>query len=177
MARPNNTAALQGHIAGLREAKAAFQALPEITRDAMLGATEITLREIERHAKAKLASSPSIQTRNLYNAVGWTLNRKSGRGRAGIQNVTTRINGKRVKGIVTAGRDGSAATSAGASIDRPARRAHFIEFGTRHHPAEPFMGPAADSQKAAHVDRCHHAGKVIERQTAAIGLAGGGRTL
>lgn len=176
MARPNNSAAITASVRGLREAKASFQALPEVFRDRLLAATETTLAEIVRGAKARVLSSPSVQTRNLYNAIGYTLTRSSGRGRAGIMSVTTTIQvGKRkvrVRGVVTAGTGGSALTSAGARVDRPSRRAHFVEFGTRNMPAEPFMVPAADSQKQPYLDRCRAAGKKAEADLAAIG---GGR--
>jgi HK97 gp10 family phage protein len=103
----------------------------------------------------------------LYNAIGYTLTKTNGRGRAGIQNVTTTINvgGKRikVKGIVTAGKGGSASTASGARVDRPSRRAHFVEFGTRRMPAEPFMIPAAESQVQPYLARCMAAGKQAEQ--------------
>lgn len=173
MARPNNAAAIAGHIQGLREAKAAFQALEPTFREHMADATETTVREIARGAQARLRSSPSVQTRNLLNAVGWTMNRKNGRGRAGIQNVTTTINvgGKkiRVKGIITAGKDGSASHAAGARSDRPSRRAHFVEFGTRKMRAEPFMVPAAEAETPHYLARCKDAGKRAEKELAAIG--------
>ena len=83
---------IAGKIQGLREAKAAFQALEPTFRENLADATETTVREVVRAAQNRLASSPSIHTRNLYNAVGWTMNRNNGRGRAGVQNVTTSIN-------------------------------------------------------------------------------------
>jgi hypothetical protein len=160
-------------VSGLKHAKAAFQQLPDIVKDAMLGATEMTVREIARGAQARLLASPSIVTRNLYNAVGWTMNRKTGLGRAGIQNVTTtiRVGGKnvRVKGILTAGLGGSALKSQGARIDKPRRRAHFVEFGTRHSDAEPFMLPAAEAEQGHYLRRCQEAGKTIERNADALG--------
>lgn len=172
--RPNDQAAISAHVDGLREAKAAFSALPEITRDAMLVATEVTVREIARGAQQRLLASPSVQTRNLYNAIGWTINKNTGLGRAGVMNVTTSlsIGGKkvRVKGIVTAGAGGSASKSAGASLDKPRRRAHFVEFGTRFMPAEPFMTPSAAAEKQPYLDRCRAAGKTIETDMAAIGM-------
>lgn len=174
--RPNNQAGIAGHIRGLREAKAAFQKLPEVVRANMLDAVETTVREIARGAQARLQASPSIQTRNLYNAVAWRVTKTNGRGRVGITSGTTTIQigarKVRVKGIITAGRGGSASTSAGAKLDRPSRRAHFVEFGTRHHSAEPFMTPAAESQKQPFLVRARAAGKGIERDMATVG---GGR--
>ena len=172
-------ASLTEKIQGLREAKAAFQALPTIVRDRLLDATFVTLSEIKRHAQAQLLASPSIQTRNLYNAVDFTLNKNSGRGRVGIANVMTVLNvgGLRLRGrgIIKAGAGGSALTSKGASKDVPRRRAHFIEFGTRHHPAEPFMTPAAESQVQPYLERCRARGPQIEQDAARIG--GGARSI
>ena len=183
MARPNNADAIAGHVQGLREAKAAFQALPEVVRDRMLDATETTVREIVRHAQARLASSPSIRTRTLYNHVKWSVNKKNGRGKAGVATGTTTmteranfakgvIGGRtiRVKGILVAGKGGSASTSQGAKLIRPSRYAHLVEFGARHMPAEPFMIPAAESQKQPYLDRCRAAGKHVEKDVAHIGM-------
>lgn len=157
---------IETKIRGLREAKAAFQALEPTFREHLADATETTVREVSRAAQNRLASSPSIQTRNLYNAVGYTMNRKNGKGRAGIQNVTTTIKvaGRRirVKGIVREGK----------TADRPARRAHFVEFGTRKMRAEPFMLPAAESQKQPYLSRVMAAGKKAERELAKIGSRG-----
>jgi HK97 gp10 family phage protein len=173
MPRPNNATALGNHVAGLKEAKAAFQALPEIVRERMLEATETTVREIARHAQAKISSSPSIQTRSLYNHIAWRVTKTNGRGRVGIStgSTTFTIGGKkvRVKGIVVAGRGGSAAKSAGAKVIRPSRYAHLVEFGSRKMGAEPFMIPAAEAEKQPYLQRCVHAGKAIELDVKAIG--------
>lgn len=171
-ARPNNQAAIAGHVQGLREAKAAFQALPAIVRDNLLHATTVTVQQIARGAQARLVASPSIQTRNLYNAVAWSVTKTNGRGRVGITSGQTVFSDLatrkriRVKGIVMAGNAGGAS----GRVDRPSRRAHFIEFGTKHMPAEPFMMPAADAEKGPYLQRCVAAGKGIERDVAAIGL-------
>jgi HK97 gp10 family phage protein len=175
LARPNSSSAISGHIQGLREAKAAFQALPDIVRTHLLEATETTVREIARQAQANLQASPSIQTRSLYNHVKWAVTKTNGRGRVGISSgqTTITVGGKkvRVKGIVIAGRGGSASRSAGAKVIRPSRYAHLVEFGARHMPAEPFMLPAAESQKQPYIDRCRAAGPDIERAVAKIGGA------
>lgn len=142
---------LQTKIRGLREAKAAFQALPDIVRDNMLAAAQTTASEIARGAQARLEASPSIVTRNLYRAVAWKVTKTNGRARVGITNATFAVNGR---------------------TDRPSRRAHFIEFGTRRAPAEPFMIPATEAQKQPYLDRCKRAGKGIERDAATIGSRG-----
>jgi len=172
MARPNSESAIAGHVQGLREAKAAFQALPEIVREAMLEATETTLSEIVRHARARLQSSPSIRTRALYNQIGFTLNRKSGRGRAGIMAGTTTFvsAGKRIriKGIYRKNADGTW----NSKKIQPSRYGPKVEFGTKSMSAEPFMVPAAESQEQPYLARCQAAGRTIETKMAAIG---GGR--
>ncbi len=174
MARPNDSGAIEAHVRGLREAKAAFQALPELMRKGLLDATETTLSEIVRNAKGRIQSSPSIQTRTLLNHVGYTLNKNSGRGRAGVMSgsTTVTINGQRfrVKGQLRLGRNGSALTSQGARLMKPSRYAHLVEFGTRHQSAEPFMIPAAKSQERPYLDRVMRAGKEVEKDMAAIGM-------
>lgn len=162
--------ALEKHIQGLRSAKAAFQALPSIVRDNMLQATTDTVAAIARGAQARLERSPSIQTRNLYRSVTWSVTKSNGRGRVGIGDRTFTVmpdaaTKVRVKGILTSrGRR--------TFLDRPSRRAHFVEFGTRDMQAEPFMMPAAESQKQPYLDRSKRAGKGIERDAAAIGMRG-----
>ncbi|OFW37651.1 MAG: hypothetical protein A3J29_06150 [Acidobacteria bacterium RIFCSPLOWO2_12_FULL_67_14b] len=171
--RPNNAAAIAGHVQGLRELKAAFQKLPEIVREHLNDATETSVREGARLAQANLSRSPSIDTRALYDHVGWAMNRKAGRGSFGIKRATTvfTVGGKkvRVKGLIRAGAGGSASTGAGATKDQPSRRAHFVEFGPSTMPAEPFVIPAAEAIRADYLDRCVRAGKGIERDMATVG--------
>lgn len=166
-------ATLNEQIAGMRAAKAAFTALPEVTRDRLNHATFTTISEIARIAKGHLLSSPSIDTRSLYNHVAFIMNEKNGRGKAGISpgSTTVRVGGKRVrlKGIVIAGKGGSASTAAGAKTIIPSKYSTKVEFGTRHMKAEPFMGPAVEDQKQPYLDRCVARGKDIERDLAAIG--------
>lgn len=168
MARPNDSTAIANHVRGLREAKAAFQAVPEAMRKELNIATRDTVKAVTARARAILQSSPSIQTRNLYNAVSFTMNDKNGRGKAGIANVTSTVSqqpgrvGKatvRVKGIVIPGKTGGAL---GGRLDKPSRRAHFVEFGTRKMPAEPFMIPATEAEKGPYLSRCQAAGRRAE---------------
>lgn len=172
-ARPNNAAAIAAYIAGAKAAKAAFQALPGVVRDGMLDATETTVREIARHAQANILSSPSVQTRSLYNHIAWSVTKTNGRGRVGVSSGETRmvVNGKKVnvKGIVVSGRGGSALKSAGAKLIRPSRYAHLIEFGTSRFDAEPFMIPAAEAQRQPYEERCARAGAGIERNMSMVG--------
>lgn len=158
--------------------------MPVIMQEHLNDATELTLREIVRLAKHRIQSSPSIRTRALFNSIGYTLNRKSGRGKAGVSSGTTTISnptlgavGKstvKVKGILIPGRGGSALKSMGAKLIRPSRTAHLVEFGARHMPAEPFMIPATESQTQPYLERCRGAGKLMERDVAQIGGGGSG---
>lgn len=172
MAAP--ASAIAAKIQGLREAKAAFQAMPALFRKHSNAATETTVREIARHAQARLLSSPSILTRSLYNNIAWKMNENNGRGKVGVATATTvmQIGTRkiRVKGIIVAGKGGSALSSQGAKVIRPTRYSHFVEFGTRHMPAEPFMIPAAKSQEMPYLDRMKQAGRAVEQDMANIGL-------
>src|SRR5690349_1370659 len=104
MAAPTNL--IEAKIRGLKEAKAAFQALPSIVRDRLNDATFVTASEIERQAKANILASPSVQTRALHDAIGFSVNENAGKARIGIMNVTTtlRIGNRRVRvrGIIRA---------------------------------------------------------------------------
>lgn len=165
-------AALAVKIQGLREAKRAFQALPEVTRDAMLGAVEMTASEMVRAARARLQSSPSIRTRSLYNALAYRVTKTNGRAKVGVTPMSTTVHmvGTREKRKFK----GRLLTRAGRQqVVRPDRYAHLVEFGTRKMPAEPFMIPAAEGQKGPFLDRCRAAGRKIEQGAAAAG----GRTL
>lgn len=179
MARPSNAAALGDYVQGMREAKAAFQALPEIVRKKSNDAMETTLSEIVRIAKAKILSSPSIHTRTLYNSIAYSLNKNSNRGKAGVSNMTSTITFAhmggiarkiKVKGILVPGKNGSALKSQGAKLIKPSRYAHLIEFGTKKFEAEPFMIPAAKSQEQPLLQRMRAAGRDVEKDVAAIGL-------
>ena len=160
--------ALAGKIAGLRAAKRAFQALPQATREAMLGATTETVQAIASGAKARLQSSPSIRTRTLYDAVTWRVTKTNGRGKVGISPLQTRLfdlatkQRTRLKGRVVIKNNKQA-------IARADRYAHFVEFGTKHMTQEPFMIPATEDQAQPYLARCRAAGKVIEQQVAAAG--------
>jgi HK97 gp10 family phage protein len=160
-------AAIAGYVQGLREAKAAFQALPEIAREAMLDAVMVTSSELAREAKAKILQSPSVQTRSLYNAIGWSVTKTNGRGRVGVTagssaavfpSTTGAPRRRRIKGVIVGNR-----------LVRPDQYARYVEFGTSHMASEAFMIPAAESQKAPFLDRAIRAGKVIEQNVAAVG--------
>lgn len=178
------SAARSEYLRGLRETKSAFQALPAIAREHLLErAVRPTVSEIVRGAKQRLQASPSIQTRALYNHVVGTVNKKSGRGRVGVSAGSTVIrnpnlggvgrNTIKIKGLIV--EDLHRRTR----IDKPSKRAHFIEFGTRDMPAEPFMIPATEAQQQPFLSRCKGTGRLIEQDTAKIGggASPGGRLL
>ena len=161
-------AGLAAKIQGLREAKRAFQSLPEVTREAMLSAVEMTAREMARAAQAKIASSPSINTRSLYNAIAWKVTKTNGRAKVGVSPTkTTFYNVQTRKRESFKGRIG--ARGGKQVLIRPDRYAHFVEFGTRNQPAEPFMIPAAEGQKGPFLDRVKAAGRKVEQNMANVG--------
>ena len=131
----------EASISGMRELRAAFKRLPDVTRDRLNDiATEPTAREVVRNARARIQSSPSIQTRALLNGVDLSMSRANGRAKVGIR------------------------------ADSPARkRAHFVEFGTEKMSAEPFMIPSAEGERAPYLQRCRAAGRAIERDMSTIG--------
>lgn len=176
MARPNNAGRIAAKVEGLREAIRAFQALPDVTQDAMRQATRVTVSEIARLARLNLQRNPSIQTRTLLNSIGWTVNERSGEGRVGIQRVSTRVanpaggRAVRVKGVLIAGRNGSALRSQGARLLRPSKYGHLVEFGRSGRGTarpEPFMRPAVQAEQQPYLDRCRAAGRTVEQQMAA----------
>lgn len=175
MARPNNAGAIGAYVEGMREAKAKFQALPPFMQQQRINVNSATAAAVVLGAKQRLLASPAIRTRNLFNHVTWKINTSSGIAVAGVSSGSTVVNARpgvrknvRVKGIVIAGRGGSAQTSMGARIDRPSRRAHLIEFGWAKAPAEPFMIPSADAQKEPHLQRWRAAGRQLEREMAGV---------
>lgn len=169
MARPNNPTALANHIQGLREAKAAFQALPQITRDRLNAATETTASEIVRGAKARILSSPSVRTRALYSAIAYTMNKANGRAKAGVQTLTTTFLSAGVKVKIKGRYDQASDGSWNPTKIQPTRYAHLVEFGTKSMPAEPFMVPATEAEKLFYLQRCQAAGRLIEHDVAAVG--------
>jgi HK97 gp10 family phage protein len=127
-----------GDITGMNELRAAFKRLPDVVRDRLNEATDTTAREIVRNAKSRIQSSPSIVTRELFNSVDLSLSRANGRALVGIR------------------------------ANSPARkRAHFVEFGTSHSSAEPFMIPSVEAERVPYLQRCRVAGRHIERDMTA----------
>lgn len=177
MARPNNAGAISAYIAGMREAKAKFQALPVFMQEKRLNVNAATAAAVALGARQRLLSSPSIQTRSLLDHVRWKITKTNGQALVGVTSgrstvmfghmggTTKKI---RVKGILIAGRGGSALKSQGAKIIRPSRYAHLVEFGWSKAQAEPFMIPATNAQKEPHIQRWRAAGRQLERDMAGV---------
>lgn len=161
-------------VRGLKEAQAAFKALP-VTAQTHLrdSAVKPTVVAIVRRARQRLLLSPSVRTRALHDHITSTVSKKTGRGRVGVSAGSTTIknpqmggigrNTRKIKGLIVRGQRG------GARLDRPSRRAHFVEFGTRHMRAEPFMVPAAEQEAQPFLSRCRSTRAQIEQDTAKIG--------
>jgi hypothetical protein len=62
------------NVLGVPETKAQVARIPDVFRERMNDATEVTAKEVARGAQARLLASPSIRTRNLYNAVAAAMN-------------------------------------------------------------------------------------------------------
>lgn len=124
---------MAGDVKGLREAVRTFKRLPEAARLALLEPTEATARALVDRARRQLEASPSIQTRGLYDAVAYSINRKTGKARVGIAR-------------------GRGRASRGANA--PAQRAHYVEYGTIKMDAEPFMRPSAAAERQPYIARC-----------------------
>lgn len=176
MARPNSASAIGAYVDGMRELKARFQAFPVVVQEKRINVNSATAAAVAIGARQRLIASPSIQTRNLLNHVAWKVTKTNGTAIVGVTSGSSVVNVRpgvrknvRVKGIVIAGHGGSALTSQGAKLDRPSRRAHLIEFGWSHAPAEPFMIPATAAQKEPHLQRWRAAGREIERDLASGG--------
>lgn len=138
MARPS--------IKGMIAARKAFQALPEITREALLDAVEETAERIRAGATQRVP----VRYGFLSKHIGKTISKRSGFAAVGIaKGDETSPRGKRVQ---------------------PWRYAHFSEFGATHIvDNKPFMMPAARAEEHDYVQRAKAAGPQIERDMSRIG--------
>lgn len=178
MPRPNSATKISAYVENMREVKARFQALPPFMQEKRIEVNSATAAAVVLGAQQRLLASPSIQTRALFNHVKWRINKANGMAHAGVTSGSTSIQfahmGQetkkvRIKGIVIAGRRGSALHARGARLVRPSRYAHLVEFGTVHFAAEPFMKPAAAAQKDAYLHRWRAAMRDIARDLANVG--------
>jgi HK97 gp10 family phage protein len=130
-------------IEGVAKAVKAFKALPEVTRLHLGDAAQKTAFAIGQRAKALVP----VRTGALKSKIGSSYSKATGVAKAGIE-----------KGAV------------GDEI--PSRIGHLVEFGhAGPSPAgpHPFMIPAAEAEREPFLDRCHRAGKEIERDLSQSG--------
>lgn len=148
-------------VAGLKEAQAVFRALPDTAREAYIDvAVWPTLSEVARVGRSRLVPGHGVRTGALREALGFSVNRRSGWGKVGIRTGFERF---------LPGRSGSASTSAGARAIRPTRYGHLYHF--RH---DPFLVRAAEGEQAAFLARAKQAGKSLEVRMADLAHRGGG---
>lgn len=142
MAQRFDNAAIKGMVA----CRAAFKALPDITREALADAVQETAAHIRLGAIFRVP----VRYGFLRNHIDMRVDRKTGTGFVGV-------------------RKGAEVTPDG-HLAQPTKYAHLVEFGTIHIEARPFMIPSAEEQRRPFLDRCKQSGKKIERDTATIGL-------
>lgn len=119
-------------VDGLRELGAKMRGLSEkVNKSIAASATGAAAKIVKQAAVANVVRSPSVATGSLRDAL---IVKKAPRGEAGgltsAHYVTVRGRGKPRKN-----------SKRKQSI---APHAHFVEFGTVHMPAEPFLRPALD---------------------------------
>lgn len=172
-------------VSGLRAAKDAFKALPQVTRDRTNQAVEDTTQAIYRGAVRRVA--PHRRYGFLQRYLDTSMNRKTGTGKVGLPRLAAVIPAGPSAGFmsrtVRAGKRrfeiiGRPTAGHGTRVVYPSKYAHLVEFGHRRGrgtsaaPAYPFMIPSAEAERSKFLTRCQEAGRGIERDMAAIGLSG-----
>lgn len=132
-------------VKGLGALKRAFKALPDITREALLEATEETAEQVRAGAVRRVP----VRYGFLRNHIDKMISRRTGVAKVGI----------------TKGRE----TRPDGVVAEPKRYAHLAEFGSIHNAPAHFMLNAAEEERLAYLDRCRKAGQAIERDMATIG--------
>jgi hypothetical protein len=144
-------------VRGLKEARAFFRGLPDLTREVYTDeAIRPTASELVRHARSKLTPGRGFQTGQLQKALGFTVSEKTGSARVGIRRGFESFKPGRTSG-----------TGVHSLIHQPTTIGHHIEFGHGGpHPAKayPFMVPAADGQRGPLLSRAKAAGRVLEQK-------------
>lgn len=144
-------------IQGLPQMRAAFKRAPEVLKAQLNNATEATVKAVKLSAQQRVP----VDTGTLRDHIEGRFSRQTGFGRVGIGDGRVAIGG----------RGGSALRSAGARLLEARKYAHFVEFGTSRVTAQPFMLPAAESQRIHYAARLRVAGAQAERQLAVSRLA------
>lgn len=142
------------HVSGLSELGRRMSTLKsDIALKTARSATGAAANIVKKLAKAHILSSPSVDTRSLYESVIVKKLPKKDTVLTSEHIVTVRGRGKKSK------KTGITQTSA--------PHAHFVEFGTVKMPAEPFLRPGFEEGKAKAVDA------MIDRLRKRIEKAGG----
>jgi hypothetical protein len=179
-------------VGGLGAAIKAFQSLPIESQRLLNKATEDTATALMLKARANIPVRKGkgflgYQGGALRAALDSSMSQKTGIALVGLTRSTRWVGksgSKRNAGstVYLAGKTG---TAAGGKVISPAKYGHLVEFGSRARawksgkstgsmPAHPFMIPAAESERANYLTRCHEAGAAIEKRFD-IGPGGTGR--
>jgi HK97 gp10 family phage protein len=141
------------HVEGLQQLGERMRALSRDMNLKIAGqATGAAAQVIKKRAKRNILTSPSVDTRSLYDAV---ISKKIPRSQTQLTSehiVTVRGRGKKGKKL--------------KGKQRIAPHGHLVEFGTVNMPAEPFLRPAFDQEKGFAV------GAMIAKLKAGITKAG-----
>ena len=173
----------ESNVAGLKELKQQFKAMPKVIQTEVNKATQLAIREAADYAKKEVRAN-SYATGALHDAITSRMNWKAGRGSFGVARAKTSFGSwgarmVKLRGSLVAARD-----VPGYEVMQPSRRAHFLEFGTaahsiknRKHPggrAQPFIGPAAKYITPVYLAKLQKAGKLVETKMASTATKGGG---
>jgi HK97 gp10 family phage protein len=151
---------ITGTITGKAAILATLAAMPDVVRSAFGDAVRTTASEIVREARSQVP----VDTGTLRDHINFSFSDKYARAKIGVSAGTTTIAGTKVRGVVLAGRNGSALTSQGARVLRPSHYAHLVEFGhagPHAAKAHAFLGPAFTGQLEPFDERM----KAAQRQT------------
>jgi HK97 gp10 family phage protein len=144
-------------VRGIAQVQRAFKAAPDIVQQRLGKVNETTAVAIASRARAGVP----VRFGFLKKHIAHTFSKKTGTAKVGIAKGTVAI----------AGRQGSALTRNGATSATPSVYAKWVERGTSHSKAQPFMGPAVRAEQQPHLERIRREKGAIEREIAAAGGA------
>lgn len=129
-------------LEGFEPLQAALRRLPELVASMSADAVQRSSFAIAQHAKARVPVRSGALKRNIT--------------------ATTRVSTSRTRGL-TGAVGLSAEPGSGSRGKPPTVYWRFVEFGTVHHPAQPFFRPAADEESSVFVQRIRAIGQQLER--------------
>ncbi len=146
-------------VEGAAQIEAFLRQLPEkVAKKVTTAALRTGGTVVAKAARAKLRANPSVDTAMLVTHIGVSTKKRPTKGSAEVS-----VGIRKGKALLV--RKGKKK----AQLVNPARYAHFIEFGTEHSKAEPFMRPALDTSGSAAVAKViESAAKGINRETARL---------